>query len=131
MPNPVGHNITRGRWTAALWFGILGGPLAALTAQLLNYMLVPAVCRSHNDPAVMALLHVVSLVLLAVTLGAAWIAWSALHRQGSNAEQSDAGDLVGRGHFMAQVGVGLSLLSALVVIAEWIPVFILHPCFVT
>jgi hypothetical protein len=123
MPRIDGHNITRGRTTGALWFSILGGPLAALSMEQLNYMITPAAC--HRAPVLLwrSLLHVVPATLVLITAAAAVTAWH--YRAG---HPRDAGTRDGRIEFMAQLGLWLSLLSILVLIAEWIPVFVLHPC---
>ena len=40
----------------------------------------------------------------------------------------DSGEVPARSRFMAAVGVLISLLMAAVVVAQWLPVFIHHPC---
>lgn len=138
MPRNDGHNITRGRTTGALWFGVLAGPLAALMMEQLNYMVVPAACKQPSHHVWPILLHAVPIVLILLTLIAGVVAWRTdIHQRQQptnphpDATVSDAGVPDGRIHFMSQLGVWLSLLSILVLTAEWIPVFILHPCWGT
>jgi hypothetical protein len=40
----------------------------------------------------------------------------------------DSGGVPARSRFMAAVGVLISLLMVLVILAQWLPVFINHPC---
>ena len=125
--------MTRGRTTGALWFSILAGPIAALFMEQLNYMIVPAACQYHPAQLWQTLLHVVPATLVLIAIIAAVTAWR--YRTGSAPASAvshpDAGVKDGRIYFMAQLGLWLNLLSILVLLAEWIPVFMLHPCTAT
>lgn len=112
-----------GAGPASLWAGALAGPLAALTQLQVNYALVRWAC----DRGIEWSLHVVALVALLVTLAAALLSWRNWWRAGGGFEDGGAGVLP-RSRFMALVGLMLGLLSALVVVAQWIPVFLYNPC---
>jgi hypothetical protein len=139
MPRIDGHNITRGRTTAALWFSVLAGPIAALTMEQINYMIVPIACQQPSKLLWHVSLHAVPSVLILVTVAAGIIGWrhrARPARQASSAAAAaapglDVGAFDGRIDFMAHLGVWLIILSVLVLVAEWIPVFILHPCWGT
>jgi len=100
----------------------------------LSYMMVPWACHGPSMPLWGTLLHVVPAVLIIVTIVAAITGWRHVSGHPTTSSRSpdtpvvDAGEKDGRIHFMAQLGLWLSLLSLLVLIAEWIPVFVLHPC---
>jgi len=127
MTRATTANLTRGRTTAALWYGIVAGPIAALVMQLLDYIIVPFACGPDDNTAEIVWLHVVALLLIVATVAAAIIAWR-YRRYGEGHDAPDAGETNGRIRFMAHMGVGVSALMLLVLIAEWIPIFIVHPC---
>src|SRR5437773_7439984 len=106
-----------------LWFGILAGPLAFLLNLQLSYMLVQPVCVTAHH----LVLHLVPVgaILLAVSGGvSAWRNW----RRTGQAESSMAGGVLPRSRFMAGVGLLTSGLFIIVIVAQWLPNFMLTPC---
>lgn len=117
----------RGReLTGALWFGLLAGPLAVLINEAIEYVLVSWSCGGL-DPVTSVLLHAVPLALIILTLVAAFVAWQ--HR---TRPLDSVHDATVEGHsrpgFMALVGVGLSLLSAMAIFAQWMPLWYMNSC---
>jgi hypothetical protein len=108
---------------AALWAGVLAGPLATLTQLQVNYALVLWACGTGREWA----LHLAALSALLVTVAAGLLSWRNWRRAGAGWEDDGAG-VVPRSRFMAAVGVLISALIALVVIAQWIPIFVYGPC---
>jgi hypothetical protein len=108
---------------AALWAGVLAGPLATLTQLQVNYALALWACGAGREWA----LHMVALLALAVTVGAGLLSWRNWRRAGGGWEDGGAG-IVPRSRFMAAVGVLISAFIALVVVAQWIPIFVYGPC---
>jgi len=111
----------------ALWFGFLCGPLAALTNEAIEYVLVSWSCGQF-DSVSRILLHVVPAALIALCIVAALVGWRAGRpARGATGVQ---GTEAGRGNraFMGLVAVGLSALGALVILSQWIPVLYLNPC---
>lgn len=110
-----------GPWT--LWAGVLAGPLATLTQLQVNYALVLWACGAGRVWA----LHLVALLALVVSVAAGLLSWRNRRRAGGGWESEGAG-VVPRSRFMAVVGILISALAALVVVAQWLPIFIHEPC---
>lgn len=116
------EHFTKGPGVVELWFGVLAGPLAALTQLEANYALVLWACGTGREWS----LHLVSLLALLVTVAAGLIAFYNWRRVRANLE--DGGGPVSRSRLMAGVGALISALISLVIIAQWLPVFIYGPC---
>ncbi|HSU96583.1 MAG TPA: hypothetical protein VLI40_05095 [Gemmatimonadaceae bacterium] len=115
----------------ALWFGFLCGPLAALSNEAIEYVLVAWSC-GRFDSVSRILLHVVPAALIVLCIIAALVGWG-IARAAGGEESGTAEDH--RMHaarsnraFMGLVAVGLSALGALVILSQWIPVLYLNPC---
>jgi hypothetical protein len=106
-----------------LWACVLAGPVAALVQLQANYALVLWVCGSGQAWT----LHAVSLLALLVTLGAGLLAWRNWRRAGAVWEDGGGGALP-RSRFMSAVGILVSAHSALVVVAQWVAVFVYSAC---
>jgi hypothetical protein len=110
-----------GPW--ALWAGVLAGPLAMLVQLQVNYALVLWACGAGREWA----LHLTALLALVVTSAGGWLSWRNRRRTGAGWEDEGAG-VIPRSRFMAVVGVLASVLFALVIVAQWIPIFVYGPC---
>ena len=116
---------TRLRWPRLLrlGLGVLLGPVIALANQQTIYSTNMWAC-GHGAHGVM---HVVPAVGLLVSLGAAMLAyrdWSGVGR-----ETQDETDGVEAGiRFVALLGISASLLSSLVIAAQWAAIFVFEPC---
>jgi hypothetical protein len=119
----IAGDFKEGAGPAALWAGLLAGPLAVLLQLEINYALVLRACRSGEE----FWLHVVSLAALALTAVGGLLSWRNHRRAGGEWDDEGAGVLP-RSRLMAAVGILISILMALVVIAQWIPVFVYGPC---
>lgn len=105
--------------------GVVGGPLALLTGLTAKYTLVQIwACKSAAGPLVV---HLVALATLLLTLAAGALALSQWRLAGREAP-GDAGGTVGRTRMAATLGIGLSLMSAVIVIAQWLPQLFVSPC---
>jgi hypothetical protein len=110
-----------GPWS--LWAGLLAGPLATLTQLQANYALVLWACGAGRVWP----LHLVASLALAVAVWAGLLSRRNLRRAGGGWDDEGAG-VVPRSRFMAVVGLLMSVLAALVVVAQWIPIFLHDPC---
>ena len=123
MDSEAAREFKEGAGPGVLWACILAGPLAALVQLQANYALVLWVCGSGQAWA----LHLVSLAALLVAAGSGLLAWRNWRRAGAVWEDEGAGVLP-RSRFMSAVGMFVSAHSALVVIAQWVAVFVYSAC---
>jgi hypothetical protein len=106
-----------------LWTGLLLAPIAFLLNLEVAYAMVRPACTSGSRLPV-HVVHAVCLVLAA--LGAV----TALRRWRLTGETWPGGEggRLSRSRFMSGVGLLLSLFIVLVIVAQWIPSFVLSPC---
>ena len=99
-----------------LWAGILAGPSAWVAQLSLVYPIAQLTCHAGFAPQHTESLHAISIAaLVLISVGAA-LSWQ---MRSGNAQ---------RVRFMAQLGLMMCALFTLVVIATWVPPFILHNC---
>jgi hypothetical protein len=112
------------RWLSPLplWTGILAGPVAWAFDLEASYALVHWTCATRR----VDVLHAISFVALAITMAGAVVSWIALQHVG--ASQMDAGDERARARFMAVLGLSVSLLFAMALVAGAIPRWVLDAC---
>jgi hypothetical protein len=111
----------------SLWFGILCGPIAALANEQIEYVMESWSC-GRFDAVSHILLHLVPLILIAVCVIAALVAWNARTEPVDASDEHAVDADRSRRGFMSLLGVGLSVLGILVIVAEWIPVWYLNTC---
>jgi len=104
------------------WMGFLGGPMVWAGAFFLSYALVPTICQRGG----IWILQVIPLTGFFLILGAggvSWRNWTRLAGEGDDPERR-----VERARFMALAGLVLSVGFGLVMAAQLIPTFAIHPC---
>jgi len=106
-----------------LWAGVLVALMAFLSNLQANYTLAQKLCPGGPT----SLLHFTTLLFLVLALLGGLIAWRNWARAGQEWPDESAERVV-RNRLLAAVGVMISLLSALIIIAQWIPQFIFNPC---
>ena len=104
------------------WTGVLAGPVVWGLHMQTNLSLVPWVCKNGG----IILLHVVTILALLITAIGAFAAWRAL-REGRE-EDAAGGDVISRSHFMGALGLLMSSMFFLVIIAQAVPTFFFQPC---
>jgi len=116
-------DIPDAREIRALWTGLLLAPAAFLLNLEVAYALVPTACSAGSR----VLVHLVHLLCL---LLAAAGGLTALHSWRSSGEiwPGEEGGRLGRSRFMAGLGLLLRTLFVLVILAQWIPSWVLNPC---
>jgi hypothetical protein len=123
MPEANEQYFKRGAGIAWLWAGVLAGPIALALNQSVIYLLVTLTC-SYGRPTV---LIPAILLMLALAAGGAFISWRNWQQAGSSTSDN-GGDAMSRSRFMGIVGILLSALSALGIIAMWLPTFFYRQC---
>jgi hypothetical protein len=108
-----------------LWAGLLVGPVVWLVQFQSIYTLVTWTCV-RGQPWT---LHVISVVSLLLTTGAALISWRSWRAAGGEwRDGGKGGSVVSRSRFMSALGLLVSAMFFLVVLAQWIASWILGPC---
>jgi hypothetical protein len=122
MTDPDTTVVEAGR-IGALWAGVLLAPAAFLVNLEFGYLAVHPSCL-RGDALPVHLIHAVTLVLGLLGAMVAWRTW----REVGVEWPGNAGGPAARTRFMAGLGVVTSALFVLTMAAQWIPVFVLHPC---
>lgn len=107
----------------ALWIGVLLAPFAFLLNLEISYALVPWACSTGQ----LFWPHVASCGSLLLALLGAFTAWRNWQKTGRE-WQSETGSARARSRFMAILGLLMSGLFSLVILAQWIANFIIDPC---
>lgn len=121
-PNDLAR-FTRWPGLMRLTLGIIVGPIAALVNEELIYVTNMWACGARNQAA----MHVVPFLCLLATLGAGFLAWSDWVSVGRGVEES-AATIDARSRFLAIVGMAASTLSALIILAQWLAIFVFAAC---
>ena len=107
----------------ANWLALLLAPMLALTALSINYALVTPACEQQANVVWLHVVFAASLllsVLFTVLAGRNW--------QRSKAHQTESRTR-DRKRFVALVAVLVGALSSLVLVAQWLPLWLLSPCY--
>ncbi|MCU1385905.1 MAG: uncharacterized protein JWL71_4602 [Acidobacteria bacterium] len=113
------------RWLSPLplWTGILAGPIAWALDLSISYAIVKWICSSRRE----LVLHAITpAALLIVAVGAAASLMALQHSAGG--EPTDGPDPRQRARFMAILGLTMSALFALTILANAIPRWVLDAC---
>jgi hypothetical protein len=108
---------------AALWGGVLAGPIAWALDLGVSYALVKWTCGSQHT----SVLHLVTVGALVIIAGGAFAAWRALEQTPAGAP-TDGGHAFERGRFMAIWGLWSCAFFTLVVLATALPPWVLDAC---
>jgi uncharacterized membrane protein len=107
-----------------LFMGLLVAPVSFLLHLQINYALVPAVCGGARGRLV---LHAVTILFILMAAGGALVSrrnW----RAAGEAEPGKAASVLERSRLLSVVGLMLSGLVLLVLVAQWLPQFFINPC---
>ncbi|HEX8073126.1 MAG TPA: hypothetical protein VF546_24475 [Pyrinomonadaceae bacterium] len=105
------------------WAGVLVAPCVWALQMELSYLLVQPACQAGRNLS----LHVVTVGALLLAAGGGLLAWRNWRQAGAR-WQAEAGDAVARSRFMGLLGLLLSAMFCLAILAQGIPSFVLHPC---
>ena len=115
--------IREGRGNTRLAIAYFLPAFAALLQVEVAYLSVSHACRQGSALP----LHVESAVALLLALGGVWAGWRVWSAAGGGWDEQGA-DPAARTRFLAAIAVLLGVLFGLVVVAMWLPIFILDPC---
>lgn len=101
------------------WLAIVGAPIALLSSISASYALVPWACAHQRH----GVLDVVIVIALAGTLLAIALEATRLRHSGAHDSPESARDTL-----LAQIGVGVGVLCALALIAQWATRLAIGPC---
>jgi hypothetical protein len=107
----------------ALWAGVLVAPMAFLSNMQVNYTLTQKLCPGGRT----AVLHLMTIIFLLIAAGGSLLAWRNWGRAG-RVWPDESEDKAVRNRLLSIIGLLISALSFLIIVAQWIPQFIFNPC---
>jgi hypothetical protein len=115
---------TSPRENVALWIGVLGSAVIWAIQLQTSYAMVPWACSSGHR----WILPLVSLGFLVAAAVPGIISWTMWRKASTpqTTERETAG--AGRRRFMAMLGMMDSAVFFLLILAQGLPVFFIHPC---
>jgi hypothetical protein len=111
------------RGTATLFVGVLVPPAVWLAHLMASFAASEALCARGYG----VVLHLLSLVAIALAVGAGLLALRNFHGTGDEANPDEGGTLA-RSKFLAVAGIASSAFFTLALIAADIPNWMLGPC---
>jgi hypothetical protein len=111
------------RAPALQWIGLLLAPAAFFAHLQIGYLLVPWACVRDGRLWV----HLLGALAIAMALAGVWAAWTT-HARSDNAQPNDDPGAVPRTRFMGTVGLCMSGVFVLLLVAQWAAGFIISPC---
>jgi xanthine/uracil permease len=112
-----------GRELIVMFAAFVLPPLAFLLNLQLSYTLVLWACATGH----VFVLHLISMGTLLLAASGGLIAWRDWQRSGRGWPDERAGSAP-RGRFVSVIGILMSVLFSLVILAQWIPNLVLSPC---
>jgi hypothetical protein len=129
MPSSTSRPVSHERWRlAALWAGLLTGPIVWLTLLEVNYVLAYVACETSST----WFMHLAVVVSLLLVSGAGYAAWAAsygsiLTEETQSPPLSDE-TRIQRSRWMSLAGVAFSLWFIGVILAMEVPLVVLRAC---
>jgi hypothetical protein len=129
MPSSTSRPVSHERWRlAAVWAGVLAGPLAWLTLLEVNYLFAYVACEVQGT----WFMHLATAAALIVVAAAGFAAWRASHGDMTTDETlthplSDE-TRKQRSRWMSLAGVASSIWFIVVILAMEVPIVVLKEC---
>ena len=108
----------------ALWYGLLGGPVVMFLHGAVNFVMIPWACGAGKQSA----LWLSSIIGILVAGSAIFVAYRKWLEAGAEWDPTQDFGPVPRGRFMAIVGMAVSAMCMLVIIADGIAAMFLGAC---
>ena len=116
-------NLVRWPGLLSLALGMTLGPVAALINEELIYVSAMWACgRGTRWPV-----NLVPLLCLIVTLGMLHVSYRNWKRVGEGVDV-EAATIDSRTRFLSIAGIGVSAISALLILAQWLALLVFEPC---
>jgi hypothetical protein len=106
-----------------IWLALIIAPVLALADQSVAYALAGWSCAQGH----FAVAHVTHALFLLAVIAATFLAWT-VARTGFEATRTEGPFSTHRHDAMALCALALGLYSAAVIVAMWIPQWVLSPC---
>jgi hypothetical protein len=116
------ERLNRGR-SVALWAGVIGAPLLWGIQFEATYALSPWACNG----SIHAIIHLVTIVAIVIALFFAYLSRRDWRAAGGSPEETDGGTIP-RIRFLGALGMFLSLLSAMIILAQGIASLFFEGC---
>jgi uncharacterized membrane protein YidH (DUF202 family) len=110
--------------SAALWAGVLGAPAVWAVQLQTGYSLTEWVCHSERY----FVLHLVTLVFVLLAAGGGALSWMDWKKAGRGSPDETDGGPVARTRFLGALGMVISVLFVLLIIAQGLASFFFHAC---
>jgi hypothetical protein len=129
MPSSISRPVSHERWRlAALWAGLLTGPIVWLALLELNYVLAYVACETRST----WFMHFAIGAAVVLVAGAGYAAWGASYGQ-ILADETPTLPLSDetrgqRSRWMSLAGVAFSLWFIIVILAMEVPLVVLREC---
>jgi hypothetical protein len=117
------NTVRNGQAPALVWWTMFGGPLAWACDLGFSYALEQHTCSTGHH----YILHVITVVCALIALSAfaaGWIAYNAIPHEASD----EGARPMDRTHFQVLFGMVFGIAFTVVIVAEAVPRWILHPC---
>jgi hypothetical protein len=127
MPSFISrHEWHEPRRIAALWTGLLAGPVVWFALLETNYVLSYVACETRHT----WMLHVATAVAVLLVAGAGWLAWGAGPAEDDQRRSPPVTRATSesRARWMSLAGVAVSGWFILVILAMEIPILVLRTC---
>jgi hypothetical protein len=111
------------RAPALQWIGLLLAPAVFFAHLELAYVLVPWACVTKGQVWV----HVSGAAAILLAFAGAAAAWR-VHARTENVQPNDGAGSVPRTRFLGTVGICMSAVFVLLLIAQWVAGFVISPC---
>lgn len=118
------NHLRRPRGLLMQWSGLLAGPVAWALHMQTNYALVPWACKTSGGTLLLYLVTMLALLITGIGAFCAWRGW----QEGAGLEPDGSDALISRARFMGGLGLFISAMFSILIIAQAIPGFFLHPC---
>jgi drug/metabolite transporter (DMT)-like permease len=115
--------VREGEAPALIWWTMFAGPFAWICDLGFSYMLEQHTCSTGHH----YVLHVITVVCALLALTGLAAGWAAYKRIPKGADDQGLRPM-DRTHFQMLFGIVFSLAFTVVIIAEAVPRWILHPC---